>query len=564
MNGDKLYKSLIGPSGKIPSNRTSENFIRENYAIEYKDIIEKYKSIECKFTDKVMLYIMKLDDYPICEKCNKNRVKNYNITKKEFNRFCSKSCSNSYIGSNLEVLEKKRLTSLERYGVEHHMKDEKIKEKIINTWKDGSSQEKRIAYNIKKYGVKNVMELNEVKTKKNETTLFKYGVEHSMQSLDILKKAIETNNKKYGVDYNIHTINSKKSQKANKRLKLIEKFKTYGINIINDDNIDDLEVESDCVKHKTYRISYHNLHQRKVVLNIEPCTECNPIGSLSISAKQIEVEDYIKNLKIDNIVRNYKDLYEIDIFLPDYNIGIEFNGVYWHSDVYKNEKYHKQKTEYFKDKNIQIIHIWEDDWIIRKDIIKSIIKSKLNKIENKYYARKLNFKKLDISDNIKIFYDNNHLQGYIAGEHYALLDENQNIISAMSFGKSRFKNKEDIELLRFCSLIECTVVGGFSKLLNNYIKTNKNIENIVSYANRDISNAISYIKNGFEFMSYTEPGYFYIKDFQRYNRFKFRKSELIKQGHDKNKTEFEIMDSLGYYRIWNSGNIKLIYKNTKT
>ena len=73
---------------------------------------------------------------------------------------------------------------------------------------------------------------------------------------------------------------------------------------------------------------------------------------------------------------------EIDIFLPDNNLAIEFNGLYWHSTVYKNSDYHLNKTELCEKQGIQLMHIWEDDWLYKQDIIKSIILNKINATDN--------------------------------------------------------------------------------------------------------------------------------------------------------------------------------------
>ena len=113
------------------------------------------------------------------------------------------------------------------------------------------------------------------------------------------------------------------------------------------------------------------------------------------------------------------------------------------------------------------------------------------------------------------------------------------------------------ELLRFCNKLNTSVIGGASKLLKYFEKTYKPKE-IISYADRRWSEGNLYHKLGFDFVHYSEPNYFYVNKLKRENRFKYRKSELVKQGFDENKTEKQIMEERGYSRIYDCGTIKFI------
>ena len=108
------------------------------------------------------------------------------------------------------------------------------------------------------------------------------------------------------------------------------------------------------------------------------------------------------------------------------------------------------------------------------------------------------------------------------------------------------------ELLRFCTKRGVSVIGGASKLLKYFIKT-VNPHHIVSYADRRWSEGDMYKKIGFKWIRNTKPNYYYIVDKKRENRFKYRKSELIKQGFDRNRTEHEIMLERKIYRIYDCG-----------
>ena len=134
----------------------------------------------------------------------------------------------------------------------------------------------------------------------------------------------------------------------------------------------------------------------------------------------------------------------------------------------------------------------------------------------------------------------------------------------MTFGKQRknMGNKSEentYELLRFCNKLNTSVIGGASKLFKYFIDNYKP-EEIITYADRSWSQGNLYRKLGFDFIYETQPNYYYVVDGIRKNRFNFRKDILIKDGFDPNKTEREIMLERKIYRIYDSGQLKFIWK----
>jgi hypothetical protein len=291
------------------------------------------------------------------------------------------------------------------------------------------------------------------------------------------------------------------------------------------------------------------------------CVECNPINSYSISGLQQQLNEYIESLDVD-IRYNDRSIispYELDIFLPDYNIGIEFNGVYWHNELNKSNDYHKVKSDLCEKKGVQLIHIWEDDWLYKKDIVKSIISNKLKINQNKIYARKCIIKEIKDNEIIKDFLDINHIQGYAQSKIKLGLYHNDELVSLMTFGKSRKplgKGKNDEwELIRFCNKLNTSITGGANKLFKYFIE-NYDFESLISYADRSYFNGNLYNELGFNFEKKTEPNYYYVVEGIRRYRYNYRKDILVKEGYDSNKTEHEIMLDRGIYRIYNAGNLK--------
>lgn len=300
-----------------------------------------------------------------------------------------------------------------------------------------------------------------------------------------------------------------------------------------------------------------NLVQGHVDYGTKPrCTVCNP---KQISSGEFELRNFITNLgfEIEINNRNLISPLEIDIFVPEKRIAFEFNGVYWHSEkINSDKKYHVKKYNLCKENGVHLIQIFEDEWSTKKDIVLSRIKSVLG-VSDKVYARKCVVREID-SKTATEFLDAHHIQGSTPSLVKLGLYHESTIVALMTFGKSRFKNNSEYELLRYCSL--GTVVGGASKLFSYFIKK-YDPNSVVSYADRCWSNGDLYKKLGF--INVTEDpeniGYFYVKNNIRYNRTFMMKKRLVKIGYSPDLTESEIATQLKFMKIYNCGNYKFVW-----
>lgn len=300
-------------------------------------------------------------------------------------------------------------------------------------------------------------------------------------------------------------------------------------------------------------------HEEKVVtinsVKLGHSTLCARCSSSSSKGEQ-EVIDFLKeHTEVKERQKILDGKYEIDAYLPEYKLGIEYNGIFWHSEGNgKTKNYHLNKTKMASNKGIQLLHVFENEWVLKKDIIKSILLNKLGK-SDKLYARKTKVINVTASD-AKDFLSKNHRQGSVNGTIRLGLEYEGTLVSLMVFGKSRFGSQE-YELLRFCNLLNTSVIGGASKLLKYFEKT-VTVSSLVSYADLRYSDGSLYNTLGFTLKHNATPNYWYFKQNSLVleSRVKYQKHKLRKllSTFNNNDTEYKNMLNNGYNRIWDCGN----------
>ena len=249
------------------------------------------------------------------------------------------------------------------------------------------------------------------------------------------------------------------------------------------------------------------------------------------SDNQIQLFEYISTL-VTNVKSNVRilDGKEIDIYLPDLKIGFEYNGLYWHSNKYKDIDYHLDKTNKCLDMNISLIHIYEDDWLFKGNIVKSMILNKIDKITNIIHSNRC---KIDIIHNKEISYEflnNNHIKSYIECEYNIGLYFKNELVSLISF---KHLNNNVYELVRFCDVNYYNIVDSTSKLFKYFLKTHTPIK-IISYSDNSYSNGSLYKTLRFEFDSHIDINYQYVIDKKRcYDKIKENTYKIWDCGQNK-------------------------------
>ncbi len=551
------------------------------------------------FSERLYCIYYDIREKQLCQECNKN-----NRTYKSFIRGYSLLCQDKECLTKLHqsdaYLNKRREASFKKYGVAHPMQTEEVKNKIKSTcmqkydvdnpMKDSEIREKVENTCIERYGVKTPFESevlmekrkntwienygvdhpwksDEIRSKVKKTCLEYYGVENPNQSEEIQEKIKETCFKKYGVD------NPAQSAEVKEKLSNKKKFSFY------ESLFSTLRLEN---KVKPLFTLEEYLHSNGVSQSfkfkcnkcgsefsenmddgtIPRCLKCYPEFS---SLAEQEVIEYIQILGVKNIQKHNRSLIkipnttiplELDLYLSDYKLAIEYNGVYYHNSNNKAKEYHKLKFDLCTKAGIDLISIWEDQWkdSLKQNIIKSLLSNKLNKNTTKIYARDCLVKELD-SSTYKEFLLVNHLQGYAPAKIKFGLFYKENLVSIMSFSKPRFNKKYEYEMVRFCNKVFTNVVGGASKLFT-YFTRNLSPKSVVSYSLNDISSGKVYNVLNFDYVGETKPNYFYVKNKIRYSRETFQKHKLIKllQNYNDALSEKENMLLNNYNLIYDSGN----------
>ncbi len=407
-------------------------------------------------------------------------------------------------GKSKELSEKGKKSSLETYGCENPGSSKIIQEKGLQTM-------------IERYGDHSSRNEN-VKSKIRDSLSRNLGVKNPMKSPSIVNKMKQTSLNIYGVDNpskNEKVIQKIRDTKFNKN---IDELKNNGYDKIRyHSGINTLK--SNKCDHE-FEISTNLLYYRNAV-NHELCTVCNPIIK-SWSSTEKDLLGFIRSIYDGEIIENHKlGRKEIDIFLPDLKLAFEFNGLYWHSELFKDNNYHKNKRELCLNNDITLMNVWEDDWIHKQDIIKSIISGKIGCINNKIYARKCEV--IDIVDSIiiKQFLNKNHIQGYASYSSCVGLKYSGEIVAIMTF----VKNNDIAELNRMCFKLHTKVIGGANKMLSFYKNSHKC--HIVSFADISIFDGKVYEKMGFKKAYTTAVNYWYVDldSVMRIHRRRFQKMD---------------------------------------
>lgn len=436
--------------------KTRESWLKKNHPELHFEI----NNIQANsFIERILIYLMDLNEIPKCLECN-NNVTYLGSINRGFSKFCSITCSNkSIITNNKRKIKysskefiiikeksviKRKKTNLKKYGVDNPMKNLNVKNKLKKT-------------NIKKYGVSNVFKSEKIKNKIKETNLKKYGVKH----LSKIPKYHKNKTIKM-----IKTVNNLTVEKVSKKLSLNTSDVSY--------NGNNFLIKNYCNKHPEFIINKNNYYSRNR-FNVNVCTKCNPISD-NRSISEVSVLNFCEDIvgyKLNKKIINNR---EIDIYIPEYNIGFEYDGLYWHSDKFYTKNEHLNKTQLAEKNGIKLYHIFEDEWIYKRKIVKSIIRNKLNSFDWIYDVKCCDISEIYNIKQIKKFYYENFIYNIDIFEYNIGLYNNNDLISIITIKK--IKNNS-FEIIGYCNKLNTNIKNGFDEMLLYFIEKYKPKEIVI-------------------------------------------------------------------------------------
>jgi len=469
-----------------------------------------------------------------------------------------------------EYLIKTRNTNNEKYGFDSYVNTSEYKsllkktnlEKYGSEWYFQSDEFRKSIEGImvEKYGDGHYSKTQEYKDRVKKTNVERYGSEWYFQSDGFRDSIEDIMVEKYGSSHYSKTKEYKNLLNSDvyveRRLsQRVGHYKEMGFSFISSSETPGfVDLYSDVCGH-TFSIHPTTL-KRRIDVGLCGCVVCNPLNNGSGQEKRIgEWLDTLDIVYISNdksIIQNM----ELDIYIPSLNLAIEYNGLYWHSDIYKHGNYHLEKTQKCNDVGIHLLHIWEDDWLYKENIVKSILMNFMGLSSNVLYARKCTISEVVDKKMVNLFFNENHIQGKTNYKTSIGLFYGDEMVSCMLFHSPRGEH----ELVRFCNKKFTSVVGGASRLFKYYIN-NFDINHISSFADISIFSGDLYTKLNFELSHRTKPNYWWVVDGIRKHRFTYNKKKLIKEGFDPLKTEVGIMHGRGYYRVYGCGLDKYIWNH---
>jgi len=376
--------------------------------------------------------------------------------------------------------------------------------------------------------------------KRNDTMLSTYGVKNAGHVPELIEKKEKTMLLKYGV-------------------------KNFGNTNISDASrllLEDKEWLMD--QHLTQQKSALQISDELEVSGNTPLNYMKQHGidikRFNSSGPEHELADFIETLGVV-VIRNTKKVInplELDIFLPDYNIALEFNGLYWHSELHKPDDYHLSKTVKCESVGVRLVHIFEDEWRDQKQKCKDTIKHLLHKSEKGIYARHCTVRQVQWKV-AKSFLDQYHLLDAGTCGHYRIgaFDPNDNLIGIMVFGHQSNERSDvtAVELKRFVTNKKNN--PGLGSKMFKYAVTEQQYSSVIAFVDRRWFSGLVKDHIGFKKEYTTPPTIWWTNGTIRKHRRFITKKQLIADGASEQDTKKSILKDKGFYIIRDCGKIKL-------
>lgn len=301
------------------------------------------------------------------------------------------------------------------------------------------------------------------------------------------------------------------------------------------------------------------------------CSACNKSFHGYSKAAQ-EMIDYLESFGVETLPE-YRLSYDkgdnwwrVDVFLPDYGIAIDYNGLRWHSTKFQPDpKHHLKRWQLAEKQGIRLVFIHEDEWLYRTDVVKKYLRS-LICTDPCIFARKCEVK--PVHDLIaRQFHEANHLQGAhkVRGESYGLYFETE-LVACMTFSeklsnRSHSRQQGVWELVRYSS--SKTVSGGASRLFKQFVHRHSPSE-IISFSMNHLFSGEIYRILGFQLDKVLPVDYTYVdtRSVKRLHKSNFQHARLKQRfaDYDPDLTEEVNCANNNFYRIYDCGKKRWVWR----
>lgn len=499
------------------------------------------------------------------------------------------------IWDSKELADKAKATSIERYGVEHPFQSASVREKCKVTSierygveipaQNASVREKIKTTCLERYGVENPFQVEEVREKIKLHHLERYGVENTFSSPEIKEKIKQYYREKYGVENYTQSVECQKKKRETADQRWKERFGVFDLNDVEsilpkefwrceiNFNMAFCRIGGASGGSCTYFYNrwYASSEKfREFVSSKAYLDLCRDILDSNGFASIAEIE---LSRRLGATKRRMANNYEVDLYFPDKNIGVELNGYAFHTSIYaplsvstpKSKNYHESKTIAAIKSGIKLYHFWYVNSIDPKlPVIESIIKAKLGIYDKVVYARKCLLKKVSLQE-ANAFHQKYHLLGVPGKIGVSTgLYFNDELVSVLTFS---VREKDiSVENDRYTIKSGIKIIGGFQKMMAYVIPRfkEKGFKQLISFCDRDLTPAYEdsiYYRYGFKTdgKSFLSLRYFDTRVSQVVSRQTYQKHKLEKlfpASWSPDKTEQQILAENGIYPCYNSGNWK--------
>lgn len=325
--------------------------------------------------------------------------------------------------------------------------------------------------------------------------------------------------------------------------------------------------------------------RRRIESKKNPCPYCGtwPIGSALKSTSEMEIATLFPNFTMRNCRFEWLDNQELDLFDPVAKVAIEYHGLRWHSSLMEHDRnYHKQKADLAEAAGIQLLQIWENEWLLHKDIVIDKINAILHGGLVRIGARKLELREMNSERDrkeVSVFLDENHIQGKAPCQWAVALYNGDEMVAACTFkygtgyasGGISSSLEHYWELNRYATKLGLSIPGGISRCIKAFSIAKPDVQRIVSFADRrwTCQHRSAYTCSGFEAVCTIPTNYMYsdLKPKHPFiNKQYMRKSTIAKRAsvpgspeasvYSPDKTETQMAEELGFYKVWDAGKIK--------